>query len=93
MAKFLKKDAHYIGVIVGLLVPVASYALLLLINKLVITLFSLDVFMRDETIRLIAIFMNSLPLRYFFVVAKKEQTGRGVLFVFLIYVIVYFSMY
>jgi len=93
MANFLKKDTHYLGGIIGLLVPVASYGLLLLINELIISLFNLDVFMRDETMRLIAIFMNALPLRYYFVVAKKEQSGRGVLFVFLIYVIVYFSMY
>lgn len=93
MANFLKKDAHIVGVIIGLLVPLISYGLLLLLNYLIVTLFKLDVFMRDEVIRLIAIFVNALPLRYYFVTTKQEQTGRGILFVFLIYAVVYFSMY
>ncbi|MCF8230046.1 MAG: hypothetical protein K9G58_13590 [Bacteroidales bacterium] len=93
MANFFKKDAHFVGVIIGLLVPLIAYGLLNLLNLLIIELFNLDMFMRDHVMRLIAIFMNALPLRYYFVTAKLEQTGRGILFVFLIYTIVYFSMY
>lgn len=93
MANFFKKDSHFVGVIIAVIMPVIAYGLLYVLNLLILRIFDLEVFLQDATMRLISIFFNALPLRYYFVVAKLEQTGRGVLFAFLIYTIVYFSMY
>ncbi len=43
-----------------------------------------------DKMRLVSIAVNLLPMRYYFVKLKYELTGRGVLFVTFIYIIVYF---
>jgi hypothetical protein len=89
MFKFLKKDSHFFGVAMGLLLPILAYGLFYLLNQLVIGLFGLDVFMREYALRLLSISVNLIPLRFYFI-SKRDQTGRGVLFVFMIYALVYF---
>lgn len=93
MIKLLNKDSHGTGALIGILLPVLAYGLLILVNSLVKTIFNLDEFADDDTLRLIGIAFNLIPLRYYLVKAKKEQTGRGVLLVSFIYVVVYFSLY
>lgn len=93
MIKFLQKDSHVFGAVIGIFLPILAYAFLYLINLALLALFNTDIFEYETTLRLISIFFNVVPLRYYLVKAKKEQTGRGVLLATFIYVIVYFSMY
>lgn len=88
-----KKDSTILGAIIGLLLPVISfavlYALFFLINKIVI----LDSFVTNNKIMLVAIFFNLIPLRYYFVKLKFELSGRGILLVTFIYIVAYFSIF
>lgn len=93
MIKFFNKDSHGTGALIGLLLPLLAYGLLILVNSLVQTIFKLDEFAEDATLRLIGIAFNMIPLRYYLVKAKMEQTGRGLLLVSFVYVVVYFSLY
>jgi len=86
----LKNDNNALGAIIGLLLPIAAFGLLYTINHFIITSCNLDMFMRDSTMKLLSIVFNVIPIRYYFLKLKFEQTGRGVLLVTFVYVVVYF---
>ena len=85
-----KKDSHILGGLIGLFLPVFVYLLLVLIVYVVKTVFGVETSSYLGAMRLVSIAVNLLPLRYYFVKLKFELTGRGILLVTFIYVIVYF---
>lgn len=89
----LARDSHFLGVIIGLTLPVLAFGVIYLVNLVIIRIFDLDMFMRLHIMKLLSIFINLIPLRYYFLISKLEQTGRGVLFCTFVYAVVYFSMY
>lgn len=90
MKKLIKRDSQGFGVIIGLILPIIAFGLIYVFNTLIMNLFNLDMFMRMSTIKLLSIVVNVLPIRYYFLVLKYDLTGRGVLLVTFVYVVVYF---
>lgn len=87
---FLNKDSNTLGIVIGLLLPVLFFGVFCLLNILIIDLFKLKGFMSYPTIKLLSIAINVLPIRYYFVKRNYDHTGRGVLLVTFIYIVVYF---
>ncbi len=77
----LKKDNWSLGIILGLLVPVAIYGLLLLFMKNWGTVDDvLGIYMlKNSTMMLIGIFSNMFVFRYYMINLKYDKTGRGIL--------------
>jgi len=88
----LKKDNWALGIILGLVVPLAIYGLVLAAMKqwgtrdeeLAIYI------MKQSTMQLIGIFSNMFVFRYYMVNLKYDKTGRGILLATFIYAGVFF---
>ena len=87
----LKKDHYAFGLAVGMLTPLLLFALIYAMNVFLILIgvakFPLDL----ETHILVSIFGNLLPIRYYFVTLKYDKTGRGVLLITFVVVILFFA--
>lgn len=90
MAMDFKKDSHVFGAIIGLFLPVVTFILFHFVSKLIMMGINVDLSVYSFAVKLLGIAMNLLPMRYYFVKLKMELTGRGILLVTFIYLIVYF---
>ncbi|MCF8233272.1 MAG: hypothetical protein K9G67_04920 [Bacteroidales bacterium] len=88
--KILKKDSQFLGVLLGLLLPGLFFGLLFILDLIFSNLLKTEEILSIELIKLLSIFVNIIPIRYYFLKLKYELTGRGVLLVTFIYVVVYF---
>lgn len=85
-----KKDSHIFGGFIGLVLPVLVYLILVLIAYGLKSIFGLVTSSYLDGMRLASIAVNLIVLRYYFVKLKFELTGRGILLVTFIYILVYF---
>jgi hypothetical protein len=89
--KMLKKDHYAFGLVVGFLTPAILFGLIYAMNVFLILIgvakFRLDL----ETHILTSIFGNLLPIRYYFVNLKYDKTGRGVLLITFVVVLLFFA--
>lgn len=90
MAMDYKKDSHIFGGLIGLAFPVLVYLLLMLIAYGLKSIFNLDTSAYHVKMQLVSIVINLILMRYYFVKLKFELTGRAILLVTFIYVVVYF---
>ena len=77
----LKKDTFWLGMGIGLAGPLALYGMLVLI-KMILGHMALDKAM------FVCVALNVVPIRYYFISAKLDRTGRGVLAMTVILIIV-----
>jgi len=94
MFKFLKKDSFWLGIILGILMPVVCFGILYLLN---ITLFvnretGQSVF-QFSTILIISLIPNAIALRLYLVNLKADKSGRGILFVTFVFAIIFMILY
>lgn len=90
MRSFFKRDSLWLGIIIGLLLPVTTYFLIQLI--LIIVGGEYHAF-RKSTIYLLSIFVNLIPFRYYLVKLKFDKTGRGILLDTFAMAILFFFFY
>lgn len=67
-----KKDSIWMGMAIGLIGPLVLFGILYLI-KLIVGHFALDKAM------FVCVALNIVPIRYYFISAGMERTGKGVL--------------
>ncbi len=87
-----KKDSWTLGVLMGIILPLVIYTLALVtlsrygyVDNFVYTI-------RPKVPALLAAFSNLLPFRYYMVNKKFDRTGRGLLLVTFLLVILIFSL-
>jgi len=87
----LKKDHYILGLAIGIIFPMVLFGFIYGINYILLLMgvarFRLDL----QTHVFISLFGNLLPIRYYFVNLKYDKTGRGVLIVTFLIVLVFFS--
>ena len=86
----LKKDNIAFGALVGLVLPALFYGLLSLIALLVETGTVWTRPFETDRMPLLALIINVIPLRLYFVTYKFEKSGRGVLLVTFLLMVIYF---
>lgn len=86
----LKKDNIVIGMVIGLALPAILYVLLKLVNIAIINFWHESFQIREHTMLLLSIFINLVPIRYYFVNLKFDKTGRGLLLVTFVLMILFF---
>ena len=90
----LKKNSWLLGIALGILMPLTSYAIMYYANIFISEeIFNKPPIFRDLTIRVLAIVSNILVFRYYMVNLKYDYTGRGILLVTFIAVIMFFYFY
>ena len=89
MFKLFKKDSFQLGIAIGLILPLATYAILYFIASY----FKILPHMKDSTLQLIAIFVNMFVLRYYLLKVKFDKSGRGVMLSTFVLAIIYFALF
>ena len=90
MKKLLNKDSHILGAGIGLILPVFAFLITYGISLLIDMIANTNISYNLASFKLIAITFNLWPIRYYFVNKKFELTGRGMLLVTFIYIVVFF---
>jgi hypothetical protein len=67
-----KKDSVWFGMVIGLIGPLILFGIIYLI-KLILGHIALDKAM------FVCVALNIVPIRYYFISARMDRTGRGVL--------------
>lgn len=87
--KTIKSDNYLVGIIIGILVPSISYIIFYLVYYYVI--YPQGYFInKPELLRIIAIALNFIPMRYYFVNLRHDKTGQSILAVTLIMTFLHF---
>lgn len=86
----LKRDNMGFGVLIGLVLPILFYGLLLGVSHFVEygSIWSRP--FEPDKMRMLALAINLIPIRVYFVTYKFDKTGRGVLLVTFLYMVAYF---
>lgn len=87
----LKKDHYILGLAIGVFLPAAVFGLIYGLNYILFTLGVARFYLDLQTHVLISIFGNLLPIRYYFVNLKFDKTGRGVLLVTFLIILIFFA--
>ncbi len=87
----LKKDNYLFGLAVGILTPAALFGLIYAMNFFLLVIGVAKFYLDLETHLLVSVFGNLLPIRYYFVNLKFDKTGRGVLLVTFVVILLFFA--
>ncbi|MCD4682140.1 MAG: hypothetical protein K8R86_02550 [Bacteroidales bacterium] len=87
----LKKDHYIFGIAIGIIVPIVLFGIIYLLNYLLVTTDIAKFYLDLQTHVLISLFGNLIPIRYYFVNLKYDKTGRGVLLITFLLVLVFFG--
>ena len=68
----LKKDSFWLGMGIGLVGPLILFGIIYLVKMLMGHL-------ALEKAMFVSVALNIVPIRYYFISAKMDRTGRGVL--------------
>jgi hypothetical protein len=90
---FLKKDNFFLGLVMGLLLPLPVYALLFGLDFLMKSTGLWHGLQQPENIYLLSIVGNLLLLKQTFVKWKSPRTGKGVLLMIIVLVLIFFFLY
>ena len=88
----LKKDNYIFGTLLALIIPLFLYMFILLINFIIIQMGITQIYLDRKVHILISLTGNLLPIRYYFVNLKYDKTGRGVLLITFILVMLFFVL-
>lgn len=87
----LKKDNIPFGMLIGILLPAIIFGLLTLITVITGSSTTWSRHMETSRMILLSVFINLVPIRVYFVNWKLDKTGRGILLVTFILMVIYFS--
>ncbi len=90
MKKFLNKDSHLMGASIGLILPLLAFSVTYGISLIIDTIANTGLSNDPASFILIGIAFNLWPIRYYLVNKKFELTGRGILLLTFIYIVVFF---
>ena len=89
-----KKDSMITGILIAIVVMVGGYFAMKYLNVFISDyFFNRQPVFRESTIRVLAIFLNVFPFRYYMLKTDYEYTGRGILMVTFIVGLAYFFYY
>ena len=82
------------GILIAVAVTIAGYYCITWLNIWISGyFFNKPPVFRESTIRVLAIFLNVFPFRYYMLRTEKEMTGRGILLVTFVVGLAYFFYY
>ncbi|MDD5508626.1 MAG: hypothetical protein PHD25_09940 [Bacteroidales bacterium] len=86
----LSRDSFPFGALLGAVAPVVFLGILYLINWLVEKLIVHQMYIKFNTLVLVSITLDLIVMRYYFVKLNFDRTGRGILFVTFVYMMLFF---
>ncbi len=88
----LNKNSIWLGVLIGMTLPVVVFGLFQLLNYLLVSMFSESMAIPRDTMILLSFFSNLIPVRIYFISLKFDKTRRGVLLTLFLMMILYFVL-
>jgi hypothetical protein len=89
---FIKNDHFLLGLFIGLMLPLIMFGAITGINYILLSMKIVHNYLDLLTHALVSLFINLLPVRYYFVNLKFDKTGRGVLLLTFVLVLVLFLL-
>ncbi len=86
----LKKDNIILGALIGLVLPAIMYGILTLLAGVTGTGTVWTKPLEADNMIILSLAVNIIPIRIYFVNWKMDKTGRGVLFITFILVVLFF---
>jgi hypothetical protein len=86
----LKRDDIAFGVLIGLVLPILFYGLLSFVALLVQPGTAWTLPFESNRRMMLALIINVIPLRVYFVKYKFDKTGRGILLITFLLMVFYF---
>jgi hypothetical protein len=86
--KFLKKDALWFGLVLGLAIPALMYGFMIWL-----TTFSPEASFNKNTLMVISITANVVLFRQYMMQWDMEESGKGMLFATFVYAFVFFFFF
>jgi hypothetical protein len=86
----LKKDNFILGLLIGLILPVALFGLLTLVAHFIPTGTTWARPFEPDRLPILSLVINVFPIRRYFVTYKYEKTGRGILLATFILMVLFF---
>lgn len=93
MFDYIKRDSYLLGIVMALLLPVVFYGVLHGIIVVLENIFANMWAFKVKHLVLLGIMLNLLPMRSYLVSYKYDKTGRGILAVTFIYMILFFVFF
>ena len=90
---FIKKDNYLTGLLLGVVAPIIFYGLLYLIDMLLYSFTGIHLTPQYHYLYLMSIALNIILFRYYFVSLKAEKTGKGILLVTIVCILIYFFLF
>ncbi len=87
------KDNWILGMLIGFLLPVIVYFLLILVLMPYGQVEGVIYTPRPKIPFLVAVVSNLFPFRFYMVSKKKDRTGRGILLVTFVMILIYFMIF
>ena len=84
----IKKNSYIVGIAVGIIIPVILFAVLYGINFLTGIIFQTTILLSIHKMMFVSIALNILPMRYYLMNKEVENTGKGILIITLILIII-----
>ena len=92
MIRMLKKDLYIFGLAMGILSPVGLFLIIWVLNLVLFKMGVAKYYLDTETHVLLSIAGNLVPIRYYFVNLGFDKTGRGVLLVTFLLILIFFAL-
>ncbi|NVO20469.1 MAG: hypothetical protein HXX13_12275 [Bacteroidetes bacterium] len=90
LRKLLRSNTYLTGILIGIISPIPTIAILALLFRLIMHLTGNHTFIDDRGILLLGIVPDILLIRYFLIKANDEKTARSLVFVTAVLVILFF---
>jgi hypothetical protein len=86
----LKKDAIWFGIFLGMILPAVFGGILYVVDLIIRSAMHIEQAIHTHDLLLLSVIINLLPIRIYFVNLKYDRTGRGILLVTFILIILFF---
>jgi hypothetical protein len=87
-----KQDKTSFGIQLGLGSPLAVFGVLYLIIFLVVKIGGMEPFMTQNSLIILSVVLNFIWIRYYFNTLKFQETGKGILLVTFVLIMIFFLL-
>lgn len=89
LKKWLNNDEYFLGVLLGLIIPVPAALVFALLIRLIQNFLHVFTEVRDMDMLLLGLAVNLIVMRYYLVKRKFEKTGKALLILTVVLIILF----
>lgn len=90
---FFKRDSWFIGIFIGMILPILLFLILYLLDLGISEYFGLNLTNEFHYLYLLSLIANFYPIRHYLIKLRFEKTGFGLLLITIVEILTYFYSY